>query len=112
MKICESIKFYRIKRGFSQNDLAQKIGMSKQAVSMYERGEREPSIETLHRMCEVFKVDMDTLCGRLNEKTPPEEPKLSEGEEEILQLIRLMPAEMKAMYKEALRAALKTQGLI
>ena len=45
-------------------------------------------------------------------KKIPEEPKLSEDEMELLELIRLMPAEMKAMYKEALRAALKTQGLI
>jgi transcriptional regulator with XRE-family HTH domain len=86
--------------------------MSKQAVSMYERGEREPSIDTLHKMCEVFEVDMDTLCGRLNEKTPPEEPKLSEGEEELLKLIRLMPSDMKALYLETLRATLKGIGLI
>lgn len=42
----------------------------------------------------------------------PEEPKLLEEEEELLKLIRLMPAEMKALYIETLRATLKGLGLI
>lgn len=111
MKICDNIKFYRIKKGFSQSDLAQKIGMSKQAVSMYERGEREPSIETLNKMCELFNVDMDTLCGRSNEKKPIDD-ELSKGLEMLIELFKQIPEESQPMVIEMIRAALKAQGLV
>ena len=37
------LKFYRIKAGLSQAELADAIGVSRSAVAMYERGERMPS---------------------------------------------------------------------
>jgi hypothetical protein len=45
-------------------------------------------------------------------KIPPQEPKLTEGEEKLLKLIRLMPEEMKKQYTELLEATLKALGLI
>jgi len=48
----------------SQSDLANIIGMSKSSVNMYERGEREPSFETMEAIADFFNVDMDFLYGR------------------------------------------------
>lgn len=105
------IKQLRKKYHITQTELARKIGVSASTIAMYEIGEREPSIDTLDKLCHVFNTDMDTLVGRAK-KTPPEEPKLSEGEERLIQLFRQMPPEMKALYEDTLRATLKAQGLI
>lgn len=51
-------------RGISQNELSKHIGVSKSSVNMYERGEREPSFETLEAVADYFNVNIDYLLGR------------------------------------------------
>ena len=46
MKFKDRLKELRIRAGLSQADLAKAIGLSKSAVSMYERGERFPDQDT------------------------------------------------------------------
>ena len=41
------LRMLRTNTGLSQQALADKLGLSKSAVNMYERGEREPSFEVL-----------------------------------------------------------------
>lgn len=64
MKTGIKLKEFRLSRELSQNDLGQMIGVSKQAISMYERGEREPSMDILNRMADIFGVDINVLYGR------------------------------------------------
>lgn len=65
----QRLKELRKQRGISQNELSKYIGVSKSSVNMYERGEREPSFETLEAIADFFNVNMDYLLGRspLNE---------------------------------------------
>jgi repressor LexA len=58
------IKELRAERGFSQQRLADLLRVSKSSINMYERGQREPSLETLGFMAEFFGVDMDFLIGK------------------------------------------------
>lgn len=48
----------------TMNELADKICVSKSSINMYERGEREPSIDTLICMADYFNVTLDYLVGR------------------------------------------------
>lgn len=49
----------------TQEELAKSLGISKSAVSMYERGEREPqSLDDLEAIADFFNVDIDYLMGR------------------------------------------------
>lgn len=48
----------------TQQDLADKLGLSRSAIGMYEKGEREPDFETLELIADFFNVDMDYLLGR------------------------------------------------
>lgn len=57
------IKKYRKLNNLTQAEAAYKVGVSPSAFAMYERGEREPGIDTLKKMSETFKVDIDTLVG-------------------------------------------------
>ena len=60
---------YRIRRlrkekMLSQASLGKLLGVSKVSVSGYENGTRNPSIEILDKMIEVFNVSADYLLGR------------------------------------------------
>ena len=57
-------KQLRGENGLTQQELAKKLGVSRSAVGMYEKGEREPDFETLEAIADFFNVDMDYLLGR------------------------------------------------
>ena len=63
-KFAERLKSLRTCKGLSQADFAKQIKLSKSSVNMYERGEREPGLETLERIADYFNVDMDYLLGK------------------------------------------------
>ena len=69
VKIGESIAEARKKRNFTQQDLAEEIGVSVQAVSKWENGRNLPDIENLLRIAEVTNVPYSYLidAGRDNE---------------------------------------------
>lgn len=57
-------KQLRLRDHLSQQELADKLGIAKSTVSMYENGRREPDLETLEQIADLFNVDMDYLVGR------------------------------------------------
>lgn len=52
----------------TQIELAKRLGLSYSAISMYERGERQPNFETLEAIADFFNVPMSTL---IEKNTPP-----------------------------------------
>ncbi|MCX8045739.1 MAG: transcriptional repressor LexA [Anoxybacillus gonensis] len=55
----EKIKEFRLKRGMSQEELADLLGTTKQTVSRYEIGERKANQDVLFKLSEIFKVSID-----------------------------------------------------
>ncbi len=53
----------RTKNGFSQDDLAEKVFVTRQAVSRWENGETVPNTETLKLLSNLFDVSINTLLG-------------------------------------------------
>ena len=53
----------RTKNGFSQDELAEKIHVTRQAVSRWENGETIPNIETLKLLSKLFDISINTLLG-------------------------------------------------
>ena len=53
----------RMKRGLSQDELAEKIFVTRQAVSRWENGETVPNTETLKLLSQFFDVSINTLLG-------------------------------------------------
>ena len=48
----------------SQDQLAEKLNVTKQAISQYERGVRKPSMPMLEALCDFFNVSSDYLLGK------------------------------------------------
>ena len=53
----------RVKNGLSQDDLAGKVFVTRQAVSRWENGETVPNTETLKLLSKLFNVSINTLLG-------------------------------------------------
>ena len=60
----EILKQIRNRDNLSQAELAQKLGVAKSTIGMYESGKREPDFETLESIADFFNVDMNFLLGR------------------------------------------------
>lgn len=58
-----TLKQLRKQHGYTQPELAEKLGISRSAVSMYEQGNREPDLNLLKRLSAFFAVDLDYLTG-------------------------------------------------
>ena len=61
-----TLKNLRKKRNLSQTELSKALGISFSAISMYERGSRNPDIDMLVRLAEFFDVSTDYLLSRVN----------------------------------------------
>ena len=60
----KQIVFYRKELGLTQENLANKLGVSNQAVSKWETDQSCPDIQLLPRLADLFGITMDTLFGR------------------------------------------------
>lgn len=60
----EKLKRLRTKYGFSQRQVAEKVGVSPSIVSGYETGERTPSTEVLLELSYLYNCSADYLLGR------------------------------------------------
>ncbi len=60
-KVGNVIKSLRIKDNMTQEMLAEKLNISRSSIGMYENGEREPSLELLEKIADLFNVDMNYL---------------------------------------------------
>ena len=58
------LKELRTEKGMTQNEVAKVIGYSSLSYARYEKGEREPDINTLCKLADYFEVSVDYLIGR------------------------------------------------
>lgn len=55
------IREYRKKKGLSQKDFSEKLGLSQNSMSQYETGTREPGVVTLVQIAEELGITVDEL---------------------------------------------------
>lgn len=71
MKLAEKIMALRKQRGWSQEELAQQLSVSRQSVSKWESGASVPDLDKILKMSEIFDVSTDALLKKemdLNER--------------------------------------------
>lgn len=92
------LKEIRIQRGLQQKNVAALLNCSPVTVSRYETGERDPDIETILRLCEIFGCTADYLLGR----SAVPSAQLSPEEEDLLTAWRRATPEIRAIIDAAL----------
>lgn len=63
--IGEKIKQYRLKNGWTQQELGSRIGISKNAIGNYEKGIRSPKKDTMFDLASAFKISIDDLFPQI-----------------------------------------------
>lgn len=58
-----NLRFLRKRKGMYQEQLGAALGKSKTAISMYELGQRSPSIEDLRQIASYFRINPDRLIS-------------------------------------------------
>ena len=61
--LSETIYRLRRKQGLSQEQLGEKIGVSRQAISKWEGGQSTPELDKLEALSECFQISLDELTG-------------------------------------------------
>lgn len=70
MKVGKRLKQLRKELNMTQKELADKLGISRAAVGLYEQGKRNVDNDTLLKLSEIFNVSADYLLGNTDIKTP------------------------------------------
>ena len=104
------------KKGMRQSELCKQTGIPKSSMSLYLSGAYEPKQDKIYKMAKALDVSSEWLMGydvpmmRLPwEEISPGEIQLTEGEEKMLELFRLIPEDQQQMALEMIRAALKSK---
>lgn len=63
-KFNNNLKHYRETYGFTQKTLADKLEITIRAYQRYESGEREPKLDVLINIADIFHISLDELVGR------------------------------------------------
>lgn len=64
------IKLLREELNISQEELANKLGLSKGIISLYENEKRKPSFDILNKLSKIFNCSIDYIIGNWNEAEP------------------------------------------
>lgn len=97
--LSDNIKNYRKKSNMSQDELAEKLGVSRQSISLWETGQTQPTIDNIIALVKIFNISSDMLLGSSDsinvsqDKTPAaEEPKKKRKTGLILAIIFVIAA--------------------
>lgn len=64
MTLGERILKYRKKAGISQEELADRLSVTRQSISLWETDQTLPTLDNLIALADIFDISMDELCGR------------------------------------------------
>ena len=101
MTIGEKIQKYRKDLGLSQEELGQKLIVSRQTISLWEKDQTVPTIDNLMRLSEIFEISVDEILNseskeQTAEIQPNESYRFTFSNEELNEIYRL---QRKSIYK-------------
>ena len=124
MNFGEIIRSFRTTNNMTQKELADKLSISPSTIGMYEQGRREPDLDTITKLADVFDISIDYLLGRenpdgdnsnyyINEETAKTAQEIFENRE-----LRMLfdaardadPEDLKALHNMALALKRKERG--
>lgn len=79
--LSQNIKILRMQKGLTQKELADLLHVTSQAVSRWEKGDVEPSIDTINNMAKIFEVSTDEIINGIKEHKIKNKEEDEENEE-------------------------------
>ena len=70
MNLAGRIQYLRKQKGYSQEELADKVGVSRQAVSKWESKQSTPDLDKIVAMSEIFEVSTDYILKGIEPVSP------------------------------------------
>ncbi len=67
-ELSKRLKEERKKAGLTQEEIAKYLGITRPAYTQYETDKTVPSLETVGKLADLYKISVDYLMGRLNAK--------------------------------------------
>ena len=110
MTLAEKILSLRTERGMSQDDLAEKLEVSRQSVSKWETAQSTPDLDKIIKLADLFGVSVDQLVREGERPQPPEPSPPQTVYVERRQ--ELSPLQKLGVVMEASGAALAVIGLM
>lgn len=95
MDIAERLQELRKKAGYSQEQVAEQLGLSRQAVSKWESGQGKPEIDNIVKLVELYGVSADYILLGIENSTPTpatEKKKLSKEYRRAIGCIAMIAA--------------------
>lgn len=93
MDIAERLQELRKKAGYSQEQVAEKLGISRQAISKWESGQGKPEIDNVVKLTEIYGVSADyILLGIENRTTTTEKKKINKEYRKAIGCIAIIAA--------------------
>ena len=90
MTIGEKIYTLRTKSGMTQEQLAEKMGVSRQAISKWESGVSVPELNKLKALANLFQVSLDELMGQKPaENIVSDESEKTDKSDKILKFVQM-----------------------
>lgn len=80
--LSEKLYAHRRRSGLSQEQLAERIGVTRQAISKWELGSSTPELENLLALCECFGITLDELVREDETPAPSEDANTVESSAE------------------------------
>lgn len=60
-----NLKLFRKRNGYTQEQVAERLGVSRQAVAKWERGESLPDIENVIALADMYEITVDSLVRNM-----------------------------------------------
>lgn len=108
-----SVRSERIKALVTDSDLSYQeleklTGIKKSSLQRYASGvTTKIPLDVIEKLSKAFNVSQEYLMGWDEQKLPPAEPKLSEGEANLIELFRRVPEDKQQLVLQMIEAALR-----
>ena len=106
----KNLSYYLDKCGRDQKEVAEVVGVAPSTFNEWIKAKKYPRIDKIEILANYFGILKSDLIEDKKEKSPTEEPKLSEGEKMLLDLFRQVPEDQQQLVLQMIRVALGTKG--
>lgn len=101
MMFAENLRNIRKRNGLSQEDIAQKLEVTRQTISRYETGDATPDLKKITKLTQVFSVSFDQLLGSASNDKKEGSPRnyTASSSENRLTIMSTISSRMASYYK-------------